>query len=290
VEYLAYRFVVPLKKKDMALFSNLCQPYFDTTESHCHLTNFGNQNSAVIGHITRRFKWMGREEAESKGAVGLTPPEEHLHIVRELGRLSALLIGIEGSAPHKENLFGGKHTAAAASADLTPWGGRKWRDYRSAGQEVPADLGGMRVDIDEAGFRNWTSLCEKANLCRPSQGHRESCREEKKLFRGLLSGADDEIARVLRDRLHFGISNVMHQTGTRVLDDNIRERPTTPACSTSAQSFVSAPESMAAGGDDSDSDLEAVGDADADGKDSPEGEGAGTTRPVENGKDNHIAL
>jgi len=126
----------------------------------------------------------------------------------EATNLSSILLGIENSAPHKESFFGGKHTAAAKNQETSPFGTRKWRDYRKGGQEVPADVGGMHVNIDTTAFNALQRLCKKVELSKPYDGYTagpagQALRHEKELFKELLQSSDEQVGDVLFRRLEF---------------------------------------------------------------------------------------
>jgi len=228
VEYQAYRFSVVVHKKDRPMFQSLLQAEFESVEQRRNLDNFGSGPHGRRGSIKRSFAWMGREEAAAQNVAGLNPPEERLHIIQETEPLSAVMFGIEGSAPHKESFFGGKHGVNGASKDLSPFGSRKWRDYRRGGQEVPADIGGMRMRIDQEAFRDLCSLMEVAPLSRPSTGYSKEPQAsfERKLFRALLVASDEEAASILSEHLSFGRPSLQPQTGTMILDSDVKERST----------------------------------------------------------------
>jgi len=226
LEYQAYRFTFIVNKSDRQIFQSLCQAGFETVEHSQNLSNFGEGLQGRRGSIFRTWQWMSRHEATELQVAGLEPPEERLHIVQGSETLSAILIGIENSAPHKESLFGGKHGINGASKDVSPFGVRKWRDYRKGGQEVPADLGGMRMHIDQRSFEGLVELCNSAPLHRPSAGwvSTPQGKRERQLFRALLMASDEEAEEVLREHLQFGRPVMFHYTGTMVLDSDVRER------------------------------------------------------------------
>lgn len=224
VEYQAYRFTVALKKKQRAVFQSLVQADFATVEHGLNLDNFGGGLRGRTGSITRSWVWMSRAEAAERKVAGLNPPEERLHIIHETAPLSAVMIGIENSAPHKESFFTSKHGVSGVSKDVSAFGMRKWRDYRRGGQEVPADIGGMRMQIDQQAFQDLISLFKEAPLSRPSAGYLREAAFERRLFRALLVASDEEAESILRDHLKFGRPTLQSQTGTMVLDSNVKER------------------------------------------------------------------
>jgi CRP-like cAMP-binding protein len=123
--------------------------------------------------------------------------------------LSALLIGIEGSAPMKQNFFGMKHTVEATSNRLSAFGKRKWRDYRATGQGVPAEMGGVLMDVTTDKLSQCEFVIEKMACTKPSD---EVNLEEVKFFQHLLQGSDADVADLMIER--FG---------------DVRDRPDRPA-------------------------------------------------------------
>jgi len=256
VEYQAYRFTYRIGKKSRSHFERLLQATSTSVELSQCLDNFGGRMQGSRGTITRSWAWLSQAEAEERGVAGLSIPEERLHITHETEPLSAVLIGIENSAPHKESFFG-KHGMNGASNDSSPFGSRKWRDYRRGGQEVPADIGGMRVSIDQKAFDDFVHLCNSALLSKPSQGYIDDAqaRNEKQLFRDLLASSDEEAETVLRTQLQFGRPTQHYQTGTMVLDSVVRERSTMSPL-TSRTSWLSATNRPTPSSADTDSDEE----------------------------------
>lgn len=224
IAYDAYRFKVPLRRKDLSLFGSLLDANFKTCEHGANLFGFGGDLTGT-GTITREWAWMSREEVERHGVAWRRPPENKLRIIRETGHLNALLIGIEGSAPLKENLFGHKHGSTASSKDVSAFGKRKWRDYRSGGQEVPADFGGIHVNINSSCFDHLQEVCNMVSLSRPScgyiPGHVQHA--EKELFREILQASDESAHQVLYDRLKFTRSSLQGHTHTVVFDTCVRD-------------------------------------------------------------------
>jgi len=229
IEYQAYRFKFTMKHTDHHHFKTISKDTFTTAEKGVDLDGFAG-HFATTGTIWRQWRWTPFTEATMNGgALGLFPPEDRLHIARETAHLSSILLGIESSAPHKENFFGDKHNAAAKSKDVSPFGTRKWRDYREGGQEVPADIGGMHVSVDTTAFKAMQNLCNKANLSRPSEGYTSgeqgaALRAEKDLFKELLQASDEDIGEVLYRRV--GVTRpVLHgHAGTLVFDAFVRDR------------------------------------------------------------------
>jgi hypothetical protein len=111
--------------------------------------------------------------------------------------VSAVLIGIEGSAPMKGNFFGQKHSIDATSNELSAFGKRKWRDYRATGQAVPAEKGGIQVCVDWEKLRNCEYVIEQMKFGLPT----DDCNEdEMQFFQQLLQGSDAEVSELLVNR------------------------------------------------------------------------------------------
>jgi hypothetical protein len=227
IEYQAYRFKFVMKPKDRHLFPMLSQESFFTTEKGMPLRDFGGHPGGN-GTIWRQWEWLPRTRAAMHSTDGLFPPEDRITIKRETDHLSSILLGIENSAPHKENFFGGKHTAAAKHQDTSPFGTRKWKDYRKGGQEVPADIGGMHLSVDPKAFKSLQRLCRKVRLSKPydgyASGNKEALRAEKDLFKELLQASDEEIGNILFRRLQFTRPVLHGHAGTMVFDAFVRDR------------------------------------------------------------------
>merc|ERR1712194_861056 len=100
----------------------------------------------------------------------------------------------------KDDLWGHTHGANATSKSVSAFGKRKWRDYRRGGQDVPADLGGIRVCVTEAGFQELQDLASSIKMRSPSDGCIRNIEEQEvelKLFRDLLQAPASDAARVL---------------------------------------------------------------------------------------------
>merc|ERR1712176_529160 len=89
------------------------------------------------------------------------------------------------------------------SNNLSAFGKPKWRSYRRGGQEVPADLGGMSVFINEAKFEHFKEVCEAAQLGKPSDGHQAGGPQESemKFFRELLQSPITEAGHIIEEHL-----------------------------------------------------------------------------------------
>uniref|UniRef100_A0A7S2PGM2 Uncharacterized protein n=1 Tax=Zooxanthella nutricula TaxID=1333877 RepID=A0A7S2PGM2_9DINO len=117
-----------------------------------------------------------------------------------------MLVGIESSAPLKEDVFGAQHATDGKSKEISAFGKRKWRDYRKGGQEVPAELGGARVTFNAGTFQRLVQVCDAANLSKPSDGTSLSQESEQRLFKSLLVAPDKDISDILEDQL--GVTRV----------------------------------------------------------------------------------
>jgi len=111
--------------------------------------------------------------------------------------LGAILIGIEGSAPMKQNFFGAKHTAEATSNRLSAFGKRKWRDYRATGQGVPAEMGGLIVDVTPEKLEACETVITKMACTKPSE---DTNFEEMRFFQSLLQGCDADVAELIIEK------------------------------------------------------------------------------------------
>jgi hypothetical protein len=242
VEYQAFRFIARVDKHDHELLAPILHMNFQTTEGSVDLHGFGGHPPAE-GSVTREWGWMSKAEATRRNVRGLYPPEDRLEIVHETGHLSALLIGTEGCAPSKKSFFGSTHSAKAASAEIAAYGGRKWRDYRKGGQEVPADIGGMHCVVDEVAFDNLQRCCDVLNLRHPSEGYTGSADEryEKNVFRELLTLSHDQAEAYLRGNGQFTRNFGLVGTNTGFLEGYVREVRDHPTDSTTADSKTPAP-------------------------------------------------
>jgi len=123
------------------------------------------------GPVMRQWTWKRREDAQAQGIRALEPPSNAtpLKLLSQDTDVASLLIGIENSAPMKEDAIGGrKHTAAAKSNEFSAFGKRKWRDFRKGGLKVPADSGGVQILLTKQGFDKFTQQCNDLQLCVPS--------------------------------------------------------------------------------------------------------------------------
>merc|ERR1711920_199635 len=88
----------------------------------------------------------------------------------------------------------------AKSKEVSAFGSRKWRDFRRGGQDVPADLGGIHVCVDEDGFRRMQEVCSNLGLRPPSEmiSDKEGT-EEKGVFQKLLQAPDEQNEAMIRE-------------------------------------------------------------------------------------------
>jgi len=222
VDFKAYRFHCKISKNEN-LFKEIMKSKFSTDEEGTNLLGFGGLGP-VKGKICRQWEWLSMEEACQRKVAGLIPPQDGFHVIRETEHISGILLGIEGSSPGKESFFGGKHTVTAKSQELSAFGKRKWSDYRRGGEAVPADLGGMRVTVDDKKFRMLKEVCQRIDLCKPSAGYSPDQRPEKAFFQDLLSSSDAGLGDLFSGQFQFAKVATMGMTGTAVLGDNVVAR------------------------------------------------------------------
>lgn len=192
---------IVLKDPESALFAPIMQANLHTKEA-ARLRGFGDM-VLPQGTIQRDWKWMTREEAVQMGVTGLKP-RNTMRLSWAMQRVDGLLLGIECSAPLKEDCFGNAHGVDAKSKEVSAFGKRKWRDYRGEDEDVPANLGGVVVNIDIAKFKKLHLLCEGIGLCMPSDGNLtgldgEKQARERQLFQDLLQSPDSEFDTLLHD-------------------------------------------------------------------------------------------
>jgi len=197
-----------LRSEDRSLFAPILgqKEKVRLTEERSELRGLGGCDPG-FGAVTREWKWLSIKAAQQCNTHGLVPPCHHwgLKLTQETKNISTLLIGIESSAPLKQDFFGRTHGPDGSSKEVSAFGKRKWRDYRRAGEEVPADLGGLRANVDEDCFMQLHEVCGMLRLCRPSDGvlHTPEQRSEMELFRALLQDSDAEAGSILEDHLGF---------------------------------------------------------------------------------------
>jgi len=176
---------------------NRYSPVFLNQAQHGHLYMFWED-------FSRKVNSNSAEEDENSSVAGEEPMEAGVErsSTSSLRHPSgALLIGIEASAPQKMSLFGDWHGVHARSKGQSAFGKRKWRDYRACG-EVPASLGGMRVNINSGTFTSLQRLLSLVKLSLPSQPRRNEKeeKEEKELFQQLLQATGPEARDLLEAR------------------------------------------------------------------------------------------
>ncbi len=100
------------------------------------------------------------------------PNQQHGHVYIHIAQTkirgepqAVLLIGIEGSAPGKKNMFGRAHTASSGLTDQTKeiavGGGKKWETLFTDPQMIPARYGGKRTLLTDAMLRDFIPLANE---------------------------------------------------------------------------------------------------------------------------------
>lgn len=205
LEYDALHLKCQLDEKDHSLFASILDQTFQTVEESQDLRGFGTLTTGV-GAVTREWEWVPKENI-SREVAGWRWAEQRaaVRLNKEARQISSLLIGIESSAPMKEDLFGGMHGPDAKSKSTSAFGKRKWRDYVGTGVDIPAHLGGMEVKVDICKFQVLMDLCESLNLCKPSDGalFDSQQQEEMEFFRTLLQDGDAQNSSTILDRMSF---------------------------------------------------------------------------------------
>jgi len=167
----------------------------------------GDESSVTTkGPVIREWKWISKQAAGVEGVLGVAPPAgspvTSLDLAKELANSASILLGVENSAPLKEDLWGQSHGVDAKSKPVSAFGKRKWRDYRKGGQEAPAELGGVHVCVTEENFARMQELDESLPLITPSslllasEADRQS---EQELFQRVLQSSDREMDAVMKD-------------------------------------------------------------------------------------------
>lgn len=115
------------------------------------------------------WTWLNVTQTRKKTVSGF----DYINIDNEATyrdvNLSSLMIGVEGSAPKMFSPFGVSHDASGKSKDIACAGGRKWRAYRkNQGKQIPADLGGMRIFIDQYRFRAFRRFLSEFDMLDPA--------------------------------------------------------------------------------------------------------------------------
>jgi len=190
-----------ISMRDARVFKSIMSPRFHTVEENLDLQGFNGQLSQVQGRMTRQWMWADRLQ------VAPVPDEaQKLKVLVRHVHISSLLIGMESSAPLKEDLFGNEHNMAAQSKTTSAFGKRKWRDYRHLSQTVPAEMGGIRMSITGDVVNVLEQAMEKLDISKPSQmastvQDRDKVSKERDFFKQLLFSTDAGADAVLRDKL-----------------------------------------------------------------------------------------
>lgn len=88
---------------------------------------------------------------------------------QEIHHVCSVLLGLEGTAPQMKSPFGVEHDGSGASAPISALGNCKWKLYRQNNAlQVPADHGGLRMNITRKMFDELRRTCEKMDLLHPS--------------------------------------------------------------------------------------------------------------------------
>lgn len=203
LEYEALQLKVNIDENSRHLFESILPDVNGelrtTNEEHVELLGFSFLQTR--GTIRRTWQWLTKDELSLIKVKGSTPPRgaPKLEMVRESVQTSSLLIGMESSAPLKEDIFGSSHGIDGKAKELSAFGKRKWRDYRSASQAMPADLGGMRTIVDPKAFLTLQEACSTLQLCQPSECFSQvtQIKEEVDVFKQLLHGSEIMVPNVL---------------------------------------------------------------------------------------------
>jgi len=155
--------------------------------------------------VMREWTWKKREDAQAQGIGALQPPSNAipLKLLSQDTDVASLLIGIENSAPMKEDaLSGSKHTAAAKSKEYSAFGRRKWRDFRKGGLKVPAENGGVQILLTKKGFDEFAEQCNDLQLCVPSSlgSMHDGSSNEQLLFQRILQACTREAKDIFQTR------------------------------------------------------------------------------------------
>ena len=120
-----------------------------------------------LGNLNYQGNIIGPNGHSLDSNLKLIPDTQHGHIYMRADQfrddLGTLLFGMENSSAGKSNMWGGKHTAASASADQTkevaPCGGDKWKAMGIP--DVPAEYGGKRLSLTPQKFKDISLKIEK---------------------------------------------------------------------------------------------------------------------------------
>lgn len=204
LEYNTLHLRIVISDPESPLFAPLMVPDLETRET-AFLHGFGSIEY-MHGTILRRWKWMKKRETIEQGVTGALQHKNKISLNWEEQRVDGLLIGIECSAPLKDDIFGNAHSVDGKSKDMSAFGKRKWRDYRRGDEEVPSSLGGVQVTVNSSKLVYLQLVCEALNLCKPSDGALtdklgEEQELERQLFQALFQAPDAEWENILRDFL-----------------------------------------------------------------------------------------
>lgn len=137
-----------------------------------------------IGNLNYQNNLIGPNGHSLDQNLNLIPKTQHGHIYMRMDQfrpdLGTLLFGMENSSAGKANMWGGKHTAASASADQTkeiaPCGGAKWQALGIP--DAPAEYGGKRIKITPQKFKEIALKIEKIISSTPEK--------QKEIFEQIL--------------------------------------------------------------------------------------------------------
>lgn len=112
------------------------------------------------------FVWLPENQLQGvKGGDLWEQAAKH----QELHQVSSVLLGLEGTAPQMKSPFGVEHDGSGTSAPISALGNCKWKTYRQNNAlQVPADHGGLRMNINKQMFEELRRTCEKMDLLHPS--------------------------------------------------------------------------------------------------------------------------
>merc|ERR1712173_581749 len=144
---------------------------------------------------------MTKREAIMTGVVGLEPAKDAdtqvLHLGLQKTNVASILLGLEASAPMKDDFFGCQHGPSAKSKDRSSFGKRKWRDFRRGGIKVPADLGGVQVLVTPTKFDETIRNCADLRLSFPHQCSTGA--REREFFKQILQVSSPQAIAMLHE-------------------------------------------------------------------------------------------
>lgn len=177
---------------------------FRTSEERVAVSGFARLQA--MGTVRRQWQWMSQNDLMLMKAKGLHVPKDamNLDVLSESLSIHSLLIGVESCAPLKEDAFGHAHGIDAVTKELSAFGKRKWRDFRTGGQAVPADIGGMRVVVNTEKFEFLKKVCADLALCQPSECFEQDTepKEEMATYQTLLQSNDCDFSSFDKNRGH----------------------------------------------------------------------------------------